>query len=65
MSTRGFGGLRDVGNNGYSWSSTITGSNAHFLNFNYNGVNPQNNNNRANGLQLRCLQAFIGASCCF
>ena len=56
MSTRGFGGLRDVGNNGYSWSSTITGSNAHFLDFSCHGVSPQDHHYRANGLQLRCLQ---------
>ncbi len=56
MSARGFGGLRDVGNNGYSWSSTVTGSNAHFLDFGYYGVGPQDGNYRAYGLQLRCLQ---------
>ncbi len=32
---RGFGGLRNVGNAGFSWSSTIAGTNAHNLNFNY------------------------------
>ncbi len=51
-----------VGTNGYSWSSSIAGTNAHNLNFNYSWLNPQNSNNRANGLQLRCLQAFIDAS---
>ncbi len=56
MSTRGFGGLRVVGDNGYSWSSTFTGSNAHFLNFSYNGVGPQDYNSRAHGFPLRCLQ---------
>ncbi len=56
MSTRGFGGLRDVGSNGYSWSSTITGSDAHFLYFHCNGVNPQSSNARAYGFPLRCLQ---------
>ncbi|MDE5944261.1 MAG: hypothetical protein K2G93_01590 [Rikenella sp.] len=55
----------NVGRNGYSWSSTVTGTNAHFLNFNYGGVNPNDNNNRANGLQLRCLQVFIGRSVLF
>ncbi len=55
-----YGTLYNVGNAGYIWSSTIpTGSgNAHNLNFNYGGINPQNNNNRAYGFQLRCLQAF-------
>ncbi len=56
MSTRGFGGLRDVGYYGYSWSSAIAGSNARYLDFYYDGVTPQNNNYRAYGLQLRCLQ---------
>ncbi len=56
MSTRGFGGLRDVGSTGYSWSSSIAGTDAHGLGFGYNGVNPQYYSNRANGLQLRCLQ---------
>ncbi len=56
MSTRGFGGLRDVGHFGYSWSSTVTGSSAHFLYFSYYGVSPQNYNICAYGLQLRCLQ---------
>ncbi len=58
MSARGFGGLRDVGNYGYSWSSTIPAEsgNAHYLDFNYDGVYPQRSNYRAYGLQLRCLQ---------
>ena len=56
MSTRGFGGLRDVGSTGYSWSSSIAGTDTHGLGFGYNGVNPQYYSNRANGLQLRCLQ---------
>ncbi len=55
----GEGALWNVGNNGYSWSSTVAGTNARFLNFNSGGLNPQNSNNRANGLQLRCLQVFI------
>ncbi len=49
------GKVRDVGYGGYSWSSTITGSNAHFLRFHYGGVYPQDYSNRAYGLQLRCL----------
>ena len=56
MSTRGFGGLRDVGSTGYSWSSSIAGTDVHGLGFGYNGVNPQYYSNRANGFQLRCLQ---------
>ena len=66
---RADGTLYNVGQNGYSWSSSVpaAGSNAYFLNFNNTGVNPQNSNSRANGLQVRCLQAFIGAfrSLCF
>ncbi len=34
-SNRGYGGLRDVGYDGCSWSSTFTGSSAHYLGFNY------------------------------
>ena len=45
-----------VGYYGYSWSSSIAGSEAHFLSFGYNGVYPQGNDNRARGIQLRCLQ---------
>ncbi len=62
MSTRGFGGLRDVGYYGYSWSSAIAGSNARYLDFYYDGVTPQNNNYRAYGLQLRCLQEKGGGA---
>ena len=50
------GTLIAVGYYGYSWSSTITGSGAHFLHFGYNGVYPQDGSSRAYGLQLRCLQ---------
>ena len=55
---KGFGALRTVGYAGYIWSSTIpTGSGyAHYLHFNYGGIGPQNNNSRAYGFQLRCLQ---------
>ena len=52
----GSGVLWVVGGDGYSWSSTIRNSNIYFLHFGYNGVNPQSNNYRAYGLQLRCLQ---------
>ncbi|WP_300728709.1 hypothetical protein [uncultured Rikenella sp.] len=53
----------NVGNNGYSWSSTSYDSGDHYrgmyLNFNVTELNPSNTTNRANGLQLRCLSAFI------
>ena len=67
MSARGFGGLRDVGNYGYSWSSTIPAEsgNAHYLDFNYDGVYPQRSNYRAYGLQLRCLQEKGGRAADF
>ena len=53
---KGCGTLYAVGENGYSWSSTIAGSNARFLSFRYGGLNPQLNSTRAYGLPLRCLQ---------
>ena len=55
-----YGTLYNVGNNGYSWSSSVpAGTNAYYLNFNNTVLNPQNTTNRANGLQVRCLQAFV------
>ena len=57
------GEIRNVGNNGMSWSSTVSGTNAFFLNFNTTNLNPSNANNRAHGFQVRCLQAFIGGPC--
>ena len=53
---KGYGALREVGSAGYSWSSTVSGSNVRFLGFYYYGVNPQDYNHRAHGLPLRCLQ---------
>ena len=55
------GALYSVGYYGYSWSSTVaaSGYSAHSLNFYTQGLNPTNTNNRANGLQVRCLQVFI------
>ena len=47
--------LYHVGYRGYSWSSAITGSDAHFLHFYYGGVCPQYGSYR-HGLQLRCLK---------
>ena len=54
------GALMNVGNNGFSWSSAVSGSNGVYLNFNATNLNPSNTNSRAFGLQVRCLQAFIG-----
>ena len=54
------GQLNNVGSNGYYWSSSPNSSssnNAGNLNFNSGNVNPLNNNNRANGFSVRCVQA--------
>ncbi len=50
----------NVGNNGYSWSSSVSGVNGVDLNFNAANLNPSNADRRAYGFQVRCLQAFIG-----
>ncbi len=57
-SNRGYGALRNVGNLGYIWSSSILSRSgyAHYLSFNYAGIGPQSYNHRAYGFQLRCLQ---------
>ena len=52
---RANGGLNNVGNNGFSYSSSVSGSNGVYLNFNVTNLNPSNANSRAYGLQLRCL----------
>ncbi|MDE5944587.1 MAG: hypothetical protein K2G93_03260 [Rikenella sp.] len=48
--------MRNVGVNGYSWSSTVTGSGNYFLDFNYSGILPNNGNHCTYGFQTRCLQ---------
>ncbi len=50
------GKVRHVGNGGYSWSSTVSGSNVRFLDFDPTWLTPQNSYYRAYGFQLRCLQ---------
>jgi hypothetical protein len=58
--------LTNVGANGNYWSSSsyAAGSaNAGDLGFNSGVVNPLNNNNRANGFSVRCVQASTGS--CF
>ncbi len=62
---RDTGVLTSVGNNGYSWSSTVSGTNGVNLNFNTSWLNPSNTNNRAYGFQVRCLQAFTRTPCPF
>ena len=54
--TGGSGKLYYVGADGYSWSSTASGGNAHCLELYYARIIPQNLNLRANGFPLRCLQ---------
>jgi len=53
------GALNNAGSYGNYWSSTNNGSsNAYNLNFNGSNVNASNNNNRTNGLTVRCVPAF-------
>lgn len=57
------GSLNNAGSNGYVWlSSANSQNNAYNLNFNSSAVNPQNNNNRANGYSVRPVQAFMGGT---
>ncbi len=50
------GRLTEVGCSGYGWALTIHSDNAHSLNFNEGGFNPNGYYRRAYGLPLRCLQ---------
>jgi hypothetical protein len=57
------GALTNVGANGDYWSSSsyLAGSaNAGNLGFNSSVVNPLNNNNRAYGFSVRCVQHLCG-----
>lgn len=55
----GSGGLNNVGSNGNYWLSAANSqTNARNLNFNSGNVNPQNNNNRANGFSV-CPVAVV------
>ena len=49
------GALTLVSNNGFSWSSAISGIGGMFLYFNAQSLNPSGAVNRGHGLQLRCL----------
>ncbi|MBQ6320710.1 hypothetical protein IJI17_00580 [Candidatus Saccharibacteria bacterium] len=52
------GALNNRGSNGNFWSSTANSTtNARNLNFNASNINPQNNNNKVNGLTVRCVVA--------
>jgi hypothetical protein len=55
--------LTSVGAGGWCWSSSsyLAGNlNAGSLNFDTGNVNPLNNNNRANGFPVRCVQHLRG-----
>ncbi len=47
-----------VGNNGYSWSSAVSGINGRFLWFSSRDLDPSHSDGRARGFQLRCLSVF-------
>ncbi|MDY4572359.1 MAG: hypothetical protein SO437_04420 [Candidatus Cryptobacteroides sp.] len=51
------GGLGSVGSFGSDWSVSPNGKNAYYLSFNnYGYVDPANDDDRANGQSVRCLQ---------
>lgn len=57
------GVLTSVGDGGWCWSSSSYAAgnrNAGSLNFNTGNVNPLNNDNRANGFAVRCVQHLRG-----
>ncbi len=49
------GALSSVGTDGFSYSSSVSGSNGVYLAFTVAYLNPSNADSRAYGLQLRCL----------
>ena len=54
------GGLYSVGYSGSCWSASHSSYNAYYLFFGSNGsVGPSNNNNRAYGYSVRCLQESV------
>ncbi|WP_297628192.1 hypothetical protein [uncultured Rikenella sp.] len=52
---RDTGALGNVGNYGYSWSSTVSGTNGMDLGFSVTWLYPSYADLRAYGFQLRCL----------
>ncbi|WP_300829330.1 hypothetical protein [uncultured Rikenella sp.] len=44
-----------VGNHGFSWSSTVSGTNGMYLNFFVTWLGPSSAYYRGHGLPLRCL----------
>ena len=54
------GTLNNQGSNGNYWSATENNStNGYNLNFNSTNSNPDNNNDKANGFSVRCVQEII------
>ena len=49
------GDLVNVGNYGFSYSSSVSGSNGVYLSFHVTHLNPSHADSRAYGFQLRCL----------
>ncbi|WP_294598404.1 hypothetical protein [uncultured Rikenella sp.] len=47
--------LDGVGSNGYSWSSTVCGTDGMHVGFGMTWLNPSSAHNRVYGFQLRCL----------
>ncbi|MDE5944774.1 MAG: hypothetical protein K2G93_04225 [Rikenella sp.] len=45
-----------VGNGGFGWASSFTGISGYAMAFDCDAIYSNNNYNRANGFQLRCLQ---------
>jgi len=54
----GSGALYNVGSNGNYWTASSYLGYGFNLNFNSSNVYPANNNNRANGFAVRCVQVF-------
>ncbi len=52
----GEGALWNVGSNGYSWSSSVSGTNGLYLHFDATNLYPSTTAHRGHGFQVRCLQ---------
>ncbi|WP_165042387.1 FISUMP domain-containing protein [Dysgonomonas sp. ZJ709] len=50
------GSLHNVGYGGYHWSASPSNNGARSLGFNKDNITPWNNNTRANGFSVRCVQ---------
>ncbi|WP_297830153.1 hypothetical protein [uncultured Rikenella sp.] len=51
----GEGAFWGVGGNGYSWASTVSGTDGLYLSFGATWLTPNSASRRACGFQLRCL----------